>query len=46
VEESGESDDDEAIKSVEELKKLVPHTLEEFAKVFISVKLPNHSVEK
>ncbi|KAM0884741.1 hypothetical protein ACQ4PT_030789 [Festuca glaucescens] len=29
---SGESDDDEAIKSVEELKKLVPRTIEEFAK--------------
>ncbi|KAL5199713.1 hypothetical protein ABZP36_020916 [Zizania latifolia] len=29
---SGESDDDDAIKSVEDLKKLVPCTLEEFAK--------------
>ena len=32
-EESAESDDDDSIKSVADLKKLVPCTLEEFAKV-------------
>ncbi|XP_051204120.1 uncharacterized protein [Lolium perenne] len=31
-EDSAESDDDEATRSVEELKKLVPRTIEEFAK--------------
>jgi len=38
-EESGQSDDDDSIKSVADLKKLVPCTLEEFAKVSISIKL-------
>ena len=43
--EDGDSDAEEAVK--EELKKLVPHrTMEEFAKVFVSFKLPNHIVLK
>jgi hypothetical protein len=36
VEDEGESDDKDTIKSVEDLKKLVPCTLEKFAKVPIS----------
>ncbi|CAL5052000.1 unnamed protein product [Urochloa decumbens] len=36
-EESGESDDDDSIKSVADLKKLVPCTLEEFAKRVVGI---------
>lgn len=39
AEESGESDDDDSIKSMADLKKLVPCTLEEFAKVSVSIML-------
>jgi hypothetical protein len=35
--ESGESDDEDTIKSVEDLNKLVPCTLEQFAKVPVSL---------
>jgi hypothetical protein len=38
-EKSGESNDDNSVKSVADLKKLVPCTLEEFAKVSVSLKL-------
>ncbi|CAN6173109.1 unnamed protein product [Urochloa humidicola] len=42
-EESGESDADDSIKSVEDLKKLVPCTLEEFAKRVVGRVLPESS---
>jgi hypothetical protein len=49
-EKSGESDDEDALKSVEDLKKsvddlkkLVPCTIEEFAKVIYSISLFNRT---
>ncbi|CAN6178700.1 unnamed protein product [Urochloa humidicola] len=42
-EESGESDADDSIKSAEDLKKLVPCTLEEFAKRVVGRVLPESS---
>ncbi|KAK8455158.1 hypothetical protein SEVIR_4G096100v4 [Setaria viridis] len=44
-EESGESDDDDSIKSVADLKKLVPCTLEEFAKRVVGIQESSSAAE-
>ncbi|XP_062228505.1 uncharacterized protein LOC133926536 isoform X2 [Phragmites australis] len=43
--ESGERDDEDAIKSVDDLKKLVPCTLEEFAKRVVGVQESSSAAE-
>ncbi|RLM55885.1 spastin-like [Panicum miliaceum] len=44
-EESGQSDDDDSIKSVADLKKLVPCTLEEFAKRVVGLQESSSAAE-
>ncbi|XP_039819575.1 uncharacterized protein LOC120681949 [Panicum virgatum] len=44
-EESGQSDDDDSIKSVADLKKLVPCTLEEFAKRVVGIQESSSAAE-
>ncbi|KAG2610671.1 uncharacterized protein LOC120703099 isoform X2 [Panicum virgatum] len=44
-EESGQSDDDDSIKSVADLKKLVPCTLEEFAKKVVGIQESSSAAE-
>nr|CAB3470078.1 unnamed protein product [Digitaria exilis] len=45
AEESGESDDDDSIKSMADLKKLVPCTLEEFAKRVVGIQEGSSAAE-